>query len=839
MTRPDLTASALLENADWPYSILPGRWDEAFSADGQWRPHWQHMRDCLRQMGRPEFDRRWLSAQQIIRNNAVTYNVYGDSRGASRLWPLDPIPFILPEDEWAWLEPAIAQRAMVLNAALADCYGPQRLLAEKKLPPELVYLNPNFLRPCHGFPVPGNIRLHFYAVDLARSADGSWWVIADRTQVPSGGGYALENRVVSARTLPGFFNQHSVRPLNHFYASRRHGLLSVAPGNRRMVLLTPGPYNETYFEHSFLAKNLAIPLVEGADLTVRDQRVYLKTLEGLEPVDLILRRQDDNFCDPLELRGDSLLGIPGLLGAVRAGNVAIANSLGSGLIETPAHKAFLPGLCRSLLGEELKLPSVATWWCGQAYERNYVLEHLHELIIKPAFPTFGLKPVFGATLDAKGRDALRRRIEARPAHFIAQELVSLSTAPIWTEEGLKPRHVMLRAFAAWDGERYVVMPGGLTRVAQDASSLVVTMQQGGLSKDTWVLGRPDFSPFRANAIEESTPLPLAHATGDMPSRVADNLYWLGRYAERVEALVRLLRTILPALSGEEDAFHDVSLDAVLRLLTSFKYLPAEALTLPLGEQLHHIETMLTGMIHDPAGISPLGYNLKRMRQAAWPVKERLSSDTWRVLQQIEIGVTQPASPFLSKRPATVMLLLDQTITNLSAFAGLLSDSTTRGHGWRFLEIGRRLERAHQTMDLLRHGIVHAEVRPSDLDLILMAADSSITYRTRYLTALKSPYVLDLLLFDESNPRSVAYQLVSLAELCAKLPQQESTTTWSLEKRLAVKPLSSLRLTGPEEIDDRDNLARLLDQLGDDLSDLSDALTGRYLSHVMPSRFASL
>lgn len=780
-------------------------------------------------MGSSEFDRRWQTAQQIIRTNAITYNVYGDARGAERLWPLDPIPLILPEDEWAHLEKAIAQRATLMNAILNDCYGPQNLLKQHRLPPELLFANPNFLRACHGIPVPADMRLSFYAVDLARSQNGQWWVIADRSQVPSGAGYALENRVVSARTLPSFFNQHSIRPLNHFFAARRNGLLSLAPGHRRMVMLTPGPYNETYFEHSFLAKTYAIPLVEGPDLTVRDQRVYLKTLEGLEPVDLILRRQDDNFCDPLELRGDSLLGIPGLLGAVRAGNVVVANALGSGLIETPAHKAFLPGLCRHLLGEDLLLPSVATWWCGQTAERNFVLENLHKLILKPAFPSFGLSPVFGADLDAKGLAELRSKIKSRPANYIAQEMVSLSTSPVWTDDGLSTRHIMVRAFASWDGQQYSVMPGGLTRVSQSPTSLIVTMQQGGVSKDTWVLGRLEQSQYARLEVPEEDSQPSL--SSDLPSRVADNLFWLGRYTERVESMIRTFRTVLPVLAGEEDALHNISLDAVLQVLVGYTYLPKSVLIAPIGEQLHQLETMLTGMIHDPAGISSLGFNLKQMRHAAWPLKERLSADTWRVLQQIEMDASQSALPYLGKRPAALQLHLDQTITSLSAFAGLLSDSTTRGHGWRFLEIGRRLERGLQIIDLLRHGI---SSKLDNLDLVLQIADSSITYRSRYLTNLRLKYVLDLLLFDETNPRSVAFQLVSLAELSEKLPSKDANKPWSL----ALKPLSTIRRSSSDELVYPNSLDKLLTLLRGDLFDLSEALTGRYLSHVMPSRLVS-
>lgn len=805
------------------YSPSSVFWDEFQTSAGQLRPHWQRFAQALQNLGRQEFDRRWQTARQIVRNNAITYNVYGDERGAERLWNLDPIPLILPEDEWSLLETAIAQRANLLNAILNDCYGPQRLLMDKRLPPELVFANPNFSRPCHGIPVPGNIRLHFYAVDLARSANGRWWVIADRTQVPSGAGYALENRLVSARTLSSLFNQHSVRPLTNFFAGRRQGLQSLAGGQGRMVLLTPGPLNETYFEHSYLAKTFGVPLVEGPDLTVRDRRVYLKTLEGLEQVDLILRRQDDTYCDPLELRGDSLLGIPGLLSAVRAGNVVVANSLGSGLVETPAHRAFLPILCRHLLGESLLLPSVATWWCGQPRELKYVVEHLAELIVKPAFPGFGRTPTFGNTLSRTELADLALKIEARPEQYVAQELVSMSTAPVWDNDKLSPRHVMLRAYAAWDGERYTIMPGGLTRVSDTTTSVIVSMQHGGHSKDTWVLGRPELSNYtRIAADPEQTP-PLK--TGDLPSRVADNLFWLGRYTERVEAMIRTLRAVLPVLAGEEQLSHDISLDSALEMLVGYKYLPKAILKEPIGAQLYQLEIMLSTMVHDPAGISSLGWNLKQIRRAAWPLKERLSSDTWRVLQQLEF------SDYASKRPASLLLQLDQAITTLSAFAGLLSDSTTRGHGWRFLEIGRRLERALQRMELLHHGMAGAS--RSSLDLVLQIADSSITYRSRYLTAVRPDYVLDLLLVDETNPHSIGFQLASLVELTDRLPRPEPGT--GLEHRLALKAQNSIRMVNTGDI----VLDQMLDSLRGDLFDLSEALTGRYLSHVMPSRLSSV
>ena len=409
---------------------------------------------------------------------------------------------VMAESEWPAIEKAVVQRATLLNAMLADLYGKQRLMYEYHLPPALVFGNPQFLRPCFGINPPGGIHLHSYAADLARSPDGRWWVIADRTQAPAGMGYTLENRLASARTLPTVFSQYRVRQLARFFDVRRDALLALAAKHSktpRVVVLTPGPHNEAYFEHSFLAGYWGFPLVEGSDLTVRDGRVHLKTLAGLEPVNLIIRCFDDTFCDPLELRGDSLLGVPGLMQAVRNGAVVIDNALGSGLVEAAGHLAFLPGLCRQLLGEELLMPSVATWWCGQEEPCRYVLEHLDALAIKPASPSFGQQVEFPATMDSAGRQELVGKIKAHPERYVAQEGIALSTAPTRTETGFAARHLVLRVFAAWDGHSYAIMPGGLTRVSAESFSYRLPILLGGISKDTWVLGRQGASRAGAHS----------------------------------------------------------------------------------------------------------------------------------------------------------------------------------------------------------------------------------------------------------------------------------------------------------------------------------------------------
>src|SRR5271166_5643780 len=386
---------------EWRYQSNPGFYDEMTDAKGALRPHWKGLTDAIAEMGSEGLTRRWREGRKLLYDNGVTYNVYGDPRSTDRPWPMDPIPLVIDEKEWTGIEVAMRQRAALLNALLADIYGPQRLLHQDLFPPEIVFRHPGFLRPCCNIAVPDNIYLHNYSADLARSPDGHWWVIADRTQAPSGAGYALENRLVSQRVLPDVFRATQVRRLADFFKAYREMLRGLVPPNRdnpRIVLLTPGPYNETYFEHAFLARYLGYTLVEGGDLTVRGNRVFLKTLGGLLPVDLILRRQDDGFCDPLELREDSLLGVPGLVQAVRAGNLAIVNALGSGLLESPATAAFLPGLCKHLLGEELKIPTVATWWCGEAKPLAHVLEDLPRLVIKSTFGSARRLPIFGARL---------------------------------------------------------------------------------------------------------------------------------------------------------------------------------------------------------------------------------------------------------------------------------------------------------------------------------------------------------------------------------------------------------------------------------------------------------
>ncbi len=831
-----LTAAQSHSGPMWSYEATPGFYDEVLGSAKELRPHWLPLSESLTAIGNQGLTRRWREGQRLIHDNGITYNVYSDPESTSRPWPLDPLPLMMDPAEWKTIEAAVIQRAMLFNSILADLYGPQRLLREKMLPAELVFPNPAFLRPCWGIQPPDGMFLHMYAADLARSPDGQWWVLADRTQSPSGAGYALENRLVSTRVLPDVFRASHIRRLANFFQSYREALQRLVPANRenpRIVLLTPGPYNETYFEHAFLARYLGYTLVEGGDLTVRDNRVFLKTLGGLLPVDVIVRRQDDQFCDPLELRGDSMLGVPALVQAVRSGNVAIANALGSGLAESPAYAAFLPGLSRLLLNEELKIPTVATWWCGQEKPLQYVLDHLGDLVVKPTFPGTRGDPIFGAALSGKEREALLDQVRAEPGRYVAQERVALSTVPVWEDGPLHPRHMVVRVYAVPSGGSYTVMPGGLTRVSTSLDSMVVSIQRGGGSKDTWVLGEGPEPPF--TLLRPAThPLDVSRATFDLSSRVADNLFWLGRYTERVEAAVRITRAILSRFFQEEDATRAAGLSAGLEILASLGYID--------GEKPSVAEHEVLAMVYDPAASNGLVANIHQVRRVAWLLRDRISVDAWLILNQLDQQFSTPQQPSEEFRVSAAQDRLNHAIITLSAFGGLVMESMTRGDGWRFLDIGRRLERAIQMVELLRNGLPkEAFGGVGVLEAILEMADSSITYRSRYLTSVQVDLVLDLLLVDEANPRSIAFQLARLREHIGELPNSKTSIRRPAEERMAISLLNTVQLIDVREMTRSGGRAAaearegLLGKLMADLTVLSETLTRAYFSHAAQSR----
>lgn len=822
------------------YQLPTSSLDEMRRPDGTLHDHWQTLSQLLGDLGPMELTARWEQARRLIHENGVTYNVYGDPRGMERPWQLDALPVMLSLEQWRQMESGLVQRAQLLDLILADLYGPQTLLRDNLLPPALVLAHPNFLRPCHDINVPGRRYLHLYAADLGRGSDGQWWVLGDRTQAPSGMGYALENRIVLSSTLTEAFRECKVRRLAPFFRTLRQTVTELAPQHRdnpHIVVLTPGPMNETYFEHAYLARYLGFTLVEGGDLTVRDNCVYLKTLGGLHQVDVILRRLDDDYADPLELRGNSTLGVAGLTQAVRSGKVAVANALGSGLLETPAILPYLPRLCRAMLGQDLLLSSVNTWWCGEPGHVDYVLANLRQLVIKPAFPGAGraMEPVFGDNLSDAQLQDLAQRIGQRPIEYVAQEKVPLSTTPLYVNGRLEPRHMMLRTFMSATTDGFMVMPGALTRIGATVDSLVVSMQRGGGSKDTWVPSDGPVVPFSLLQ-HPGDQVALTRGGGDLPSRVADNLYWLGRYVERAEGMIRIMRVVLTRLSEQSSFDNSPELVTLLHSIghMSGQYAGALGATTP---ETSAVRQELLALIYDEKTTGSIRNIIADLRRVASMARDRLSGDTWRIIYTLDQDF-EPPRPLARLHLGEATALLNRSIIPLVAFNGLVTESMTRGQGWTFLDLGCRIERAIQTAQLMRTTLVQpTTVEAPLLEAVLEIGDSIMTYRRRYLASLQASAVLDLLLTDESNPRSIAFQVARIAEHVAQLPGEHALPARTTEERIIIGLLSLLRLTQVERLGKvneeglRMELDDLLDRLYIELPALSDALSYSYLSHT--------
>jgi uncharacterized circularly permuted ATP-grasp superfamily protein/uncharacterized alpha-E superfamily protein len=759
------------------YSRKTDRFDEMLEAAGGVRPSWQSFFEHVDAATPEQMRHRLDYVRRRIQENGVTYNVYADPKGADRPWELDSLPLILSASEWEEISSAVTQRARLLNALLGDLYGAQTLLRDGALPPALVYGHNGFLWPCRGVKPPGDIWLHLYAADLARSPDGRWWVIADRTQSPSGAGYALENRLIVSRAFPEQFRDLRVQHLASFFRALQESLAHWAPHGDEpplIVLLTPGPYNETYFEHAYLARYLGFALVEGQDLTVRGERVYLKTLSGLRRVHAIMRRLDDDYCDPLELRGDSALGIPGLLQAVRAGQVLVANALGCGLLESAALPGFLPGICEKLLGEELAMPSVGTWWCGERGALEFTVKNLDRLVIKGTYPSQHFDPVFGRELKGAKREEMIARLRAQPRAYVAQELVNFSQAPVWSathERRMLPRGVGLRVYVAATPEGYVVMPGGLTRVSAAVNARVISMQRGGSSKDTWVLAEQASAVDTFSLLKRSVGRNgLVRSGSNLSSRVVENLYWFGRYTERCDDTARLLRVGLSRLveAGSEPV---PALVSAFDLCRALKLLPESTPAVQATAARPVIETRLLNAIYDENWGASLAADIRRMLWAGAQVRERFSLDNWHALNRLQhqLQRTREASAESLPEVGDALAFLDQVLLASSSLSGFAMDNMTRDDGWRFLIIGRRIERLFFLTNAISHFLRLESTRAAgSVEWLLELTDSIITYRSRYMMQPELMPALDLIVFDEGNPHAVGFQMQNLIRYLGRL-----------------------------------------------------------------------
>jgi len=827
------------------YATQLGTYDEMQTKQGKPLPHWEFLMQALDEMGSENLERRRQEAHRILQETGVTYNVYDDPNETTRPWELDPVPLLISNDEWLNIESGLAQRAELLNLILKDIYGPQTLIKKRLIPYELVYAHLGFIRACVNFEYPGAKQLILHSANMARGPDGQMWVMDDRTQAPSGAGYALENRTVMTRTFPGLIRDAQIHRLASFFRGFREGLAGLATHNvddPHVVVLTPGPYNETYFEHAYLASYLGYTLAQGDDLTVRDGKVWIKSIDGLRQVDVILRRVDDTYCDPLALRSESRLGVAGLLEAVRLGNVALANPIGSSVLENPALFAFLPGIAKHFLGEELKLPSVATWWCGQEKERKFVLNNLNKMVIKSINRSANSHTIFGEKLSKSEIENLSRLIEAKPHMFVGQQQVSFSTAPSLVAGKIEPRHAVIRTFSVAKGNNYSIMPGGLTRIAAEKDSYAISYQSGGVSKDTWVTAQEPEKHISL-WLQPQNNQTIKSLTGALPSRAADNLFWVGRYVERAEGAARLLRSVLLKLREAREIKDPNDVKCLHYMLRALTHVTASypGFTGKDAEiKLENPREELLALARDPKHEGSIASTLQAFSYSAFTVRDLWSLDTWRMVDEIQSNWRSTAM----ERKISISALqsgLDELIMNLLAFSGLTMESMVHESGWVLLDTGRRIERALHTISLIRTTLVPRHdpaVESQILEAVLATSESVITFRRRYRAFMQLPNVLELLLMDEKHPRALAYQLNQIQQHISALPKDSHIQQLREDQRLILEAYTNIRLADSVNLakyDDDDgiytNLDELLETTTDLLWKLSDTIIQTYFSHI--------
>jgi uncharacterized circularly permuted ATP-grasp superfamily protein/uncharacterized alpha-E superfamily protein len=779
------------------YQPLTGVPDELVDASGAMRPAWAELIAHMSALSPEGMVEAIARGEQHLADAGVFFRNQGDRGVASRDWPFSAVPVILPEGEWQEIEAGLVQRADLLEQVVADLYGPNKLIAEGHLPASLIAENPEWLRPMVGVTPRSGHFLHFVAFEIGRGPDGRWWVLSDRTDAPSGAGFALENRVATMRVFPELYQKANVHRLAGFFRKFRDELdrFRLNPAARGAIL-TPGPLTDTYYEQAYIARYLGMMLLEGEDLLVEAGQLCLRTVKGLVPIDVLWRRMDGIWADPLELREDSALGTPGLMATVRAGAVSMVNALGVGVLETQALMAFLPAISAVLTGEKLKLPNVATWWCGQAAELAHVRKQAHRMMIGPAmatrmpYETSGLHAIGGQMRGAAAGDDpdLHDWLSDNAGDLMGKELVKLSTTPVYENGRLVPRPMTIRVFLARTAAGWQAMPGGFARIGNGTDTTAISMRNGGAVADVWVLSDQPVDPVTLLSAPAG---PFVRARPDaLPSRAADNLFWLGRYTERSEGLLRLLR-----------AYHN-------RL--------AEAASVPL---LTALRIRLKNYGVDVDEVMPQGVldTISAAVYSASQIRDRFSVDGWAALKDLDKSITRIAQT--AKAGPDAAHVMSVMLRKIAGLSGLVHENMIRSTGWQFLTIGRSLERAAMTTDLLASIEDHAGA----LDLAIEVGDSIMIHRQRYSVFTSRESVIDLLALDESNPRSVHFHLNVIRKRVDALTNAPSGQMTEFQ-RSVLAAQSGLALQSVETLD-----ASALQALHGQILNLSMALNSAFMT----------
>lgn len=822
--------------------------DELYSLNKGVKPYWNKLFSGFDKLGVHGLMARQKDIDWLLSENGVTYNVYNDPMGMHRPWSLNVVPFVLHQEEWKGIEAGLKQRAELLNLVLKDVYGKRNLIKNGIVPHEVIYGHRGFLRQCSGMELNLDKFLSIYAADLCRGTDGRLWVVNDRTEAPSGMGYALENRSTTSRILSDVYSKMNVKRLSGFFQELNQLLIDAAPGKREnptIVILTPGSHNETYFEHAYMASFLGYPLVQGNDLVVRDGFLWMKSLQGLKQVDVVLRRVDDAFTDPLELREDSHLGVAGLLDVVRRKNVSVINPVGSGVIENPGLIPFMPAIAKYFLNEPLLLPQIASWWCGQEKEKNYVLQNLSQLVIKRIDRTNRESIYFGEFMNAEELDDLKNIILERPYRFVAQERIHFSTAPNLTQNTLEPRNVVARTFCIASKNQYSVMPGGLVRVAPDRETVRVSNQRGGTSKDFWIVEDNPITDEKNRQWQKKSFVAIS-GLNDLPSLTAENLYWAGRYVGRTLVNARFLRTVMRqmAIVQNRDEKPDseklkVLFKAVTHLTSTYPGFIEKSKDGKLAMD-NPYEEMLS-IILDKNRIGSLAHTIGMFSNSYYAIRNLWSSDMWRVFENIQklwSSLVESEDHSINR----ILKVLNQLITRLIAFMGLIEESIMVQQGLLLYFIGLQLEQSSLTITKCRSLLTikyDEQVEYDLLEYLLTSHESLNIYRYSYRSHIELEHVLDLVVLDMDYARSLTFMINRLQKDIARLPHSKQDHQLSKYQKYVFQAFSKLRLAESSQLAKtksdneyaREELDNLLEELSELLYQTSQSITNTYFNHT--------
>ncbi len=812
--------------------------DEMTSPNGDISSNWEKLANFYKRLSPDQMCDYQEDVSKQLRENGVTYNVYGDDDGMNRPWRLDPVPMIFGGEDWAITEKGLQQRTFLLNEVLKDLYGNRKLIKEGFIPFELIYNHKGFLRQADKIRLEGDQQLIQYSADLARGPNGKMWVLHDRTDAPSGIGYTLENRVAMTRVFPDLLRDNRVSKISSYFQTFKNTLVDLSTRNKenpRIVLLSPGPTNETFFEHAYLSSFMGFTMAFGPDLTVSDGYVWLKTIKGLEKVDVIIRKLDDVYSDPMEYRSDSQLGVVGLMESVRQGKVQVINPLGCRILENPGLMAFLPKISRHILGEELILPSVATWWCGQPKEMNFVLSKIDTLVIRQIYRDGINKAVFGGNLSKEELSLLKEKIKKHPFMYVGQEMVNFSTTPSWVGDNLVARNAVFRSNVIADSvnNTYQVMPGGISRTSPDKGVFLVSNQSGGISKDTWVVDRSTEVYTGVPKKEKFVP---SVSKNVLPSRTGEHLFWLGRYLERSAFSVRLMRIVLLTFNEVDGDIHvqeDPGLSILLKTLTNLTgALPG----FNKKKTLKNPEAELLSLSCDPNRAGSVAQSVQSLLRNAYSVRDRLSLDTWRILDSISEELTTLKN--VNKDLNKVYQSMDNLVIKLMGFYGLNIDNMTRESTWHLLNTGRFIESAVNNCIVLESMLTEdfdTETSKALMEDTLRCNESLVTYRYRYRSNTELTGVLTLLLQSEDNPRSVIYQIMKIAEHLKDLPEGGNVELSPIDKKLLeamtkVRLAELVRLAAVNEDGKYEDLSNFLNDIIELLRAASQLVNEKYFSH---------